>query len=233
MRRRGSVSRRLAEGGEWEVYSWDAGGSAAEWVAAAPRSEIAENVAVEFLEYREVLPALTRQGLAEAEDGEGLIRLEFDPDPRLKCVHYKDPASTFPPYPDAAVKEKSKDALPELVRQIIVKMNLNDVQVIPVGAWRDVLDCVAFELANDEHWREVDALAAMHQKTRNPLIFAKAETPILAKMIKALLTGGTTARHDVIITSDARPLLLEIFHDGAFSLTCESGMSDQALKGLG
>lgn len=192
----------------------------------------AESVAVEFLEYREVLPALMRQGLAEAEDDAGLIRLEFDPNPRLKCTHVKDPGSTFPPYPDAAVKEKAKDALPEMIRHVVAKMNLNEVSVIPVGAWRDVLDCVAFELANDEHWREVDALAAMHQQTRNPLVFAKAETPILGKMVQALLKGGTTPRHDIIITCDSRPLLLEIFHDGAFSLTCEAGMAEQALKGL-
>lgn len=187
---------------------------------------------MEFVQYREVLPGLQEQGLIEAADDEGLIRLEIEPQPRLKTLHVRDPASRVPPYPDAVVLERPKADLNEILEQCLDRIHLAEVLVIPVGLWRDVIDCVAYDLAADEEWREIDALAALHQNTRNALAVTRGETCLLIDMVRSLLSHGSSPRHDLAITSDVVPLLVEVFHDGAVSLIWEGAIIDSLLKHL-
>ena len=185
---------------------------------------------MEFVQYQELLPGLQEQGIVEAADADGLIRLEMEPGPRLKILHLRDRASRVPPYPDAAVVECSKEHVADLVRQIIDKIHLTEVLVIPVGTWRDLVDCVAYDLAADEDWIEIDAVAALHQNTRNALAITRGETRVLVDMVRALLKSGASPRQDFSITSDASPLLIEVFHDGAASVTCDASIADHFAK---
>lgn len=187
---------------------------------------------MEFVQYREVLPGLQEQGLIEAADEEALTRLEIEPQPRLKTLHLRDPLSRVPPYPDALVLDRPKEDLSGILEQALDRIHLSEVLVIPVGQWRDIIDCVAFDLASDEQWQEIDALAALHQNTRNALAVTRGETRVLVEMVRSLLANGSSARHDLTITSDVAPLLIEVFHDGALSLTWEGAIVDHLVKHL-
>jgi len=182
---------------------------------------------VDFVKYQEIVPALTEQGVVEVADEANLIRLEMDPDRPFTIRHIRDPESQVQPYPDAAVDERPKSELPEIIEHVLGKLHLNEVLVIPVGVWREVIDCVAFDMAEKEEWGEIDAIAAMHQNTRNALAIPRGETRVLIDMLRALFNHADGPKHDLIITSDVKPLLLEVFYDGAISVTCEAGVGDE------
>ncbi len=187
---------------------------------------------MEFVQYREVLPGLQEQGLIEAADEDGLTRLEIEPQPRLKTLHLRDPDSRVTPYPDALVLDRPKADLSGILEQALDRIHLAEVLVVPVGQWRDIIDCVAYDLAADEEWREIDALAALHQNTRNALAVTRGETRLLIDMVRSLLANGSSPRQDLAITSDVAPLLVEVFHDGAISLTWEGAIIDSILRQL-
>jgi len=187
---------------------------------------------VEFVQYREVLPGLQEQGLIETADDAGLCRLEIELQPRLKTLHIQDPASRVPPYPDAIVITRPKAELADLLAQALERIHLSEVLVIPVGQWRAVIDCVAFDLASDEEWQEIDRLAALNQNTRNALAVTRGETRLLIDMVRSLLANGTEANQDLTVTSDVAPLLVEVFHDGAISLTWDGAIIDAMVKHL-
>lgn len=187
---------------------------------------------MEFVQYREVLPGLQEQGLIETADDAGLCRLEIESQPRLKTLHIKDPTSRVPPYPDAIVLDRPKVEIAEILEQALDRIHLSEVLVIPVGQWRAVIDCVAFDLASDEEWQEIDRLAALNQNTRNALAVTRGETRLLIDMVRSLFANGTEANQDLTVTSDVAPLLVEIFHDGAISLTWDGSIVDALVKQL-
>lgn len=187
---------------------------------------------MEFVQYREVLPGLQEQGLIETADDAGLCRLEIEPQPRLKTLHVKDSASRVAPYPDAIVITRPKSGLADVLEQALDRIHLSEVLVIPVGLWRAVIDCVAFDLAADEEWQEIDRLAALNQNTRNALAVTRGETRLLIDMVRSLFANGTEANQDLTVTSDVAPLLVEIFHDGAISLTWDGAIIDALVKHL-
>lgn len=188
---------------------------------------------MDFVEYQDVLPALKDLGVEEVEDGDGLSRLELGPSKNLKIIHVKAPESRVDPYPEAEVSERSKDEIAELVRELLNRLHLAELLVVPVSTWRDVITCVAYDLAEDEEWQEMDAVSAIHQNTRNPLAITQPEYNVLNDMIASLFRNGESPKHDVIITSDMAPLLIEIFHDGAISITSDPSVSTHIDKALG
>lgn len=187
---------------------------------------------MEFVEYTTVLPALNDLGIVEVSDEVGIVRLELDPNPDLKSLHIRDPKSTVPPYPDAQVFQRPSKEIAQLVHHVIDRIHLTEVLVVPVANWQRIIDCVAFDLAQDEEWSDIDAIAALHQNTRNPLAVTRAETPLLIKMIRSLLTNGAQSAHDLIITSDVTAVLIEVFHDGAASVTIDAGVMVGVSKAL-
>lgn len=182
---------------------------------------------MEFIEYQEVLPGLQDQGIEEVTDEHDLARLEFQQSARFSSLHLKSQDSRVEPYPDAVVKTVRKADLPQLLRMFLGKLHLTELLVIPVGSWRAVIDCVAYDLASDEDWLKIDATAALHQNTRNALAISRGETSVLIDMIRALWNHADSPTTDLIITSDALPVILEIFGDGAISVTCEIGMAGE------
>lgn len=177
---------------------------------------------MDFIEYSEIITGLTQLGVVEVADGNELIRLEVDPTPKIRTVHVADPESKTPPYPDATVIKKPKAELPEVLEEIIGRIHLAEVLVIPVCNWRAIIDCVAFDLAGDEAWQEVDAIAAVHQNKRNALAITRGETTVLIDMVRAIFNNGSDATQDLVITSDVSMILVEVFFDGAISVTGES-----------
>lgn len=187
---------------------------------------------MEFIEYQEVLPGLRKQGITEVEDDRGMIRLEAEPDPSLQVLHLKCDGSTTPPYPDARILDRQKDHLAAEVIGILGRLHLNEVLVVPVCNWQGVIVCAAYDLAADETWIEFDAVAALHQTTRNPLAVTRGEFSVLEVMIRAILENGESPTHDLMISSDLIPLLIEVFPDGAVSVTCKHDVAEELVRNL-
>lgn len=180
-----------------------------------------------FINYEDILPDLLAQGLIEVVDEDGLIRLEMGAEVEVEVYHVADPASRVVPYPGAAVISRPTSALPGIIEQTLNKLHLNEVLVIPVDRWSGIVDCIAFEMATDESWSEIDAMMAMHQNSRNALSISRSEMPVLIKMIRTLLAHAEGPAQDIIITSDVRPVLFEIFSDGALSVTSDIDLIEQ------
>jgi len=187
---------------------------------------------VEFIRYEEVLSGIKEQGIMEVEDEAGLTRFEIEPDDHLSILHVKSPQSTIAPLPEAHVHERDRDTLPGLVDELLGRLHLNEVLVVPVKNWRQIITTVAYDMADNEEWQEMDTISAMHQNTRNPLAIIRGETPVLISLIEALLKNAETPSHDLMITSDVSPLLIEIFHDGALSITCDSFNAEELIKSI-
>lgn len=189
---------------------------------------------MEFVVYQDVLPGMQELGVVEVEDADGLSRLELEPGKNLKVIHVKCPASRVEPYPEASmVVDRSREEIERLLQHILHRLHIAEVLVIPVSCWREVINCVAYDLASDEAWQEMDAVSAIHQNTRNPLAVTPAEYHVLYEMVVSLFNNGSGPRHDLVITSDVAPLLIEVFHDGALSLTCDLSVSTHVEKFLG
>lgn len=197
-----------------------------------PNGRFTERPKVEFIQYSEVSKNLADQGVVEAADGD-LMRLELEPSDSLRTIHVRDSSSRVQPYPDARVKERAKNDLPNLVEEILGRLHLTEVLVIPIRNWRSIIDTVAFDMAEDEDWIEMDAIAAMHQNTRNPLAVTRGETHVLIDMIRAIFNHGESPDQDLTITSDVTPVLIEIFPDGAVSVTSQAAICDEIDKSLG
>jgi len=187
---------------------------------------------VQFVKYEEILPTLSKQGIVEVEDEQNFIRFDLNPDLPIGCLHFSDPQSNVLPRPDAITFSKSKEAIPAILDHVIGKLHLSEVLVTPVGLWKQILDTVAFDLAADEDWLEIDAMSALHLNTRNALAVPRAETRVLVDMMASLLKNAGGPQHDLIITSESSPVLFELFYDGALSIATEAGIAEQLAKSL-
>jgi hypothetical protein len=192
--------------------------------------ELAEIGSVEFVGYPEVLPRLREHGLEEFEDPDGCVRLEMPATEGTRSLHVKAPTSHVVPYPEAEVFECDKEELAELVGQFLSRMYLSEVLIVPVSTWREIIDCVAYDLASDEDWLEMDAISAVHQNTRNALAVTRAETSVTVEMIRALLKNADSPRQDLCIVSEVTPLLVEVFHDGAVCVSCLEGVAEELAR---
>jgi hypothetical protein len=112
------------------------------------------------------------------------------------------------------------DRVGKAVEEIIHKTHIAEWVVIPVGKWRSVLDLVAYTLAADEDWQSVDAEAALHMNTHDPLGFALGERHAVSALISALGEGATGPEHGITSASIDAPILLETRHDGTLSVWC-------------
>ncbi len=185
-----------------------------------------------FVKHEDLLPSLEKQGLVKVEDELGLIRFEFNPDVEVCAYHIQDPTSRVLPFPDAVISQRSKDSLPETLDHLLSRIHLNEVLVIPAGVWKDVMNCVAYDMAKDEDWGEIDAIVAMHLNTRNALAVPRSETRILIELVQALFKNATEPRQDITLVSEDRSVFFEIFGDGAISLTCVSTLADEINRTL-
>ncbi len=183
-----------------------------------------------FINYEDILPDLTAQGLIEVTDEQNLVRLEMGAESEVGVCHFADPASKVLPYPGAEVITRPASELPNIIEQMLGKLHLSEMLVIPVDRWRPIVDCIAFEMAADENWTEIDAMMAMHQNTRNALSVPRSETDVLIHMISCLLANAEGPQQDIIITSDVRPVIFEVFSDGALSVTSDTVLVEQLAR---
>ncbi len=174
---------------------------------------------MEFVSYDEAIGLLKELGIREVKEGNDRISLRFDGHGTVIRLHLACPESTCVPYEGANVVHVDKDRLPGAVEHLLHKLHLSQVLLIPVGKWRKVLDAVAFSLADNEHWQEVDAAATLSLNTRDPLLCEAADFHTINALIRALLHDAETADQGLLITTTSAPVMVELVPDGAVRIS--------------
>lgn len=193
---------------------------------------------MEFLPSKPTLTLLARHGVCAEQEGD-TVRFALDPaateppaDEEVVCLHIG---------PEGALGAESRgvhriplpaERVGEAVEEIIHKLHATEWVIIPAGRWRGVLDLVAYTLAEDEDWQPVDAEAALHQNTHNPLGFALGERHIVGALIGALFQSELGPEQDLTIACIDAPLLIELRHDRTLRVWCLGEDLAETLAGV-
>jgi hypothetical protein len=116
---------------------------------------------VEFVSFDEVADLLDDNAIDEVPDGPDRVYLRMADSDGVVRLHLACPASTCKPLPGATVIKVDKERLAKVFEHVMHLLHLNQCVLIPVGKWRRVFDAVAFSLAKNEAWQEIDATATV------------------------------------------------------------------------
>lgn len=173
---------------------------------------------MEFVAENEVAEVLENHKITRVPEGDDRVYFEMDAGEDAVYVHLSDGASAAEPRDGASVIKISKDRLPQVVEHIIHLLHMDQILLFPVGKWRKVFDAVAFSLAENEDWQEIDAAATVELNTRDPLLCESGDMHTLIALIEALLNDADAPDQGLLLVPTASPILLEIVPDGAVRL---------------
>jgi len=177
---------------------------------------------VEFVSYDEVNELLDDYSIVDVPDGEDRIFLEMDDGEGTVHLHLACPGCSAKPRAGAKVMPVAKERLAKTVHDIIMRLHLSQLLLIPVGKWRKVFDAVAFSLAQNEDWQQFDATATVELNTRDPLLCEPADFHVLEALVQSLLNDTDQPDQGLNIISTASPVLVELVPDGAVRLSLGS-----------
>lgn len=191
---------------------------------------------MEFISFDEAVDALADLGIYPEFPDEHHLRLEPDESqlPEDACFMHLADASCDAPAVDGAHRITiSKDELSGAVESMIGVLRLAQVLVFPVGKWRTVFDAVAFSMAADEHWQEVDAVASVELNTRDPLLFEPGDYHTLRRLVAALMSDAQSPDQGIIITTTGAPFLAEVEPRGAIRVMLgNQALADEVSEAL-
>ncbi|MCH8342841.1 MAG: hypothetical protein IH983_02520 [Planctomycetes bacterium] len=189
---------------------------------------------MEFVAYSEVMDLLKEQGVREVPDGDDRICLELVENKDVVHLHLACRESTSAPRPGATVVAVAKDRLPGVVEQIIHKLHLNQVILIPIAKWRKVFDAVAFSMAENEDWQAVDTAATVELNTRDPLLCDPGDFHTVNALIKVLISDADSPDQGLMITTTAAPVVVELVPDGAVRISIgDPVLADEVAEAYG
>ncbi len=180
---------------------------------------------MEFVDENEVSGLFEDHRLTRVPEGDERVYLRMGDGEEMVHVHLACAESEAEPASGATQVQVEKDRLPGLVEHIIHLLHLDQVILIPVGKWRRVFDAVAFSLASNEDWQEMDATATVELNTRDPLLCEPGDFHTLIALISALLSDADTPDQGLMMVPTAAPVLIEIIPDGAIRIC----LANQAL----
>lgn len=180
---------------------------------------------MEFVDETEVADLIHDHKLQRVADGEDRVHLRMDDGEAVVHVHLACSESAAEPLEGAKVFNVEKDQLPQMVQHIMNVLPFDQVVLLPVGKWRKVFDAVAFSLASNEDWQEMDATATVELNTRDPLLCEPGDYHTLIALIEALLNDADQPDQGLMLLPTGAPVLLEIVPDGAIRIS----LANQAL----
>lgn len=191
---------------------------------------------MEFIEFDEAADALEDVGVGVVmidDDHLGLETIAEDLQESLCRLHLAAPDCACRPEEGARVITLSRDSLADAVENMIGQLGLSQVLLLPVGKWRSVFDAVAFSLASNEAWQEIDAMATVELNTRDPLLCEPGDYHTLRALVDAIYRDASTPEQGLVITSVAKPFFAEIVPEGAIRVTVgNQAMADEIVEGL-
>lgn len=185
---------------------------------------------MEFLSAKEVFDVCRAAGVVEVAS-DGLVRFDLRSSEKpAREVHHAVAGSRAALTRLGVEGVEVGDAsgrLPGLVEDILHKHRVAEIFIVPVGRWRDVCDTLALELASDESWLEIDADAALHLNTRDPLALSTRDFHILPTMLGALCRAAAddeSGRHDMTILAPGVGMVLEFSPAGSLRMAAANAV---------
>jgi hypothetical protein len=187
---------------------------------------------VEFLPYAQVRRTLADHGIVEQVEGDRLRLALRDSATkgaaRAACVVFgegglRNGARRIPMPADRAG---------ETAERLLHKAHINDFVMIPAERWRPILDVIAFDLANNPDWHEVDADASLHQNTREPLGMMARQRALVREMLDSLHRNAPAGACDVTIAALDSPFVLEACPRGTLTLQCPEAIAETLVHAL-
>ena len=174
---------------------------------------------MEFVRSDEVLNLLRDQEIAEFPGEGGRVHMQMADGESVVHLHLADAQCQTAPREGARVIAVEKDRLAKAVEDIIHKLGVDQVLLIPVGKWRNVFDAVAFSLAGNEDWQEFDASSTVQLNTRDPLLCEPGDFQTLNALLKALVSDAENPEQGLMMLTTTAPVLLEFVPAGAVRLS--------------
>lgn len=174
---------------------------------------------MEFVAYDEVMELLREHGVHEVADSDGLVCLELNGNQEVVHLHLAGENSEIVPREGARVLQVDTQCLAGAVEQIIHKLHLSQVLLIPVAKWRNVFDAVAFSLADNEDWQAVDTAATVELNSRDPLLCEPGDFHTINALIGALLKDAERPEQGLHVTTTAAPVMVQLVPDGAIRIS--------------
>jgi hypothetical protein len=187
---------------------------------------------VEFVEESDVKGLFDDYGIEQQTSEGDLVRLVMASDESVR-MHVTTADADVTPENGAQVVTVEAERLPATVEGIIHKLHLNQVLLIPVGKWRSVFDAVAFSLADNEDWQEMDATATVELNGRDPLLCEPGDFQTVIALMRALLQDAENPDQALMLTTPTAPLLVEVVPDGAIRISLgNQAMADEIFETL-
>jgi hypothetical protein len=180
---------------------------------------------LEFVSHDEVADLLDDYGITEVAEGDGRMYLRMSDEQGVAHLHLADGGCQSQPVRGAQVVKVDKSRLPKTLDHIMHRLHLNQALLMPVGKWRKVFDAVAFSLANNPAWQDIDATATVELNTRDPLLCEPADMRTVIDLVAALINDATSADQGLMMLATTSPVLVEVVPDGAVRIS----LGNQAL----
>ena len=180
---------------------------------------------MEFVSHDEVVDLLDDYGIDEVAEGDGRMYLRMTDDEGIAHLHLADGGCTSKPLKGARVVKTDKARLPKTLDHIMHRLHLNQALLMPVGKWRKVFDAVAFSLASNPSWQDIDATATVELNTRDPLLCEPADMRTVIELITALINDASSPDQGLMLLATTSPVLMEVVPDGAVRIS----LGNQAL----
>lgn len=174
---------------------------------------------MEFVNEQEVYKLLREFGIEPMTESEHRVALRMQTEGEIVRVHLACSDCGAEPHDGAEVVTLEKDRLPDVVEHMLHLMHLSQVLLVPVGKWRSVFDAVAFSLASNEDWQEIDAAATVELNQRDPLLCEPADFSTIRDLLAALYQDAETPEQALMLVSTHAPILIEIDPRGALRVT--------------
>ena len=188
---------------------------------------------MEFVNEDNALNLLKQFGVAPVEESENIVRLRMDDGEDVVHLHLCCEGADVEPRDGARTVDVPREQLAPSVDDIVHQLHLSQVLLIPVGKWRKVFDCVAFSLAQNEEWTEIDAAATIQLNQRDPLLFEPADYNTLCELLKALMENAEDEDQGVTVTTTASPVLIEVIPQGALRVSLGiPALADEILEAI-
>jgi hypothetical protein len=180
---------------------------------------------LEFVSHDEVVDLLGDYGIDEVAEGDGRMYLRMGDEEGVVHLHLADGGCQSKPHKGARVVKVDKSRLPKTLDHIMHRLHLNQALLMPVGKWRKVFDAVAFSLASNPAWQDIDATATVELNTRDPLLCEPADMRTVIELVAALINDATSSDQGLMMLATTSPVLVEVVPDGAVRIS----LGNQAL----
>lgn len=187
---------------------------------------------MEFLPYAQIRRTLGEQGIVEQIEDQRLRLVIRDPVEKWASKTARVVFGSADSRNGARRIPMAPGRTGEIAERLLQKAHVDDFVIIPAGRWRPILDIIAFDLASNEVWLEVDADASLHQNTREPLGLLARQRAVLREILESLHTRDAGDECDLEIAALGSPFVLEASPRGTLTLQCPEAIADTLVNAI-